>query len=51
MWTKHGFPTERVEKLMENDKAVSHQLYHTNPPFDHIPPQSAKSRIKTPAAQ
>jgi len=21
MWTKHGFPSERVDKLMENDKA------------------------------
>ena len=38
MWTKHGFPTERVEKLMENDRAVYHELFHTNPPFDHIPP-------------
>jgi putative transposase len=38
LWTKHGFPTERVDKLMENNKAVSHELAHTNPPFDHIPP-------------
>ena len=39
MWTKREFPTERVDKLMENDKSVSHELTHTNSPFDHIPPQ------------
>jgi hypothetical protein len=39
MWTKRGFPTERVDKLMENKRAVFHELTHTNPPFDHIPPQ------------
>ena len=27
MWTKHGFPAERVEKLMENDKARLPQTY------------------------
>jgi len=51
MWTKHGFPSERVDKLMENDKPVYHELTHTNPPFDHIPQQSIKRGIKTPAAQ
>jgi hypothetical protein len=51
MWIKRGFPTERVDKLMENDRAVSHELIHTNPPFAHIPPQYTKSNIKTPAAQ
>ena len=39
MWTKREFPTERVDKLMENDEAVSHELTHTNSPFDHTPPQ------------
>ena len=39
MWTKHEFPTERVNKLMENDKAVYHELNHTNSPFDHITSQ------------
>ncbi len=39
MWTKREFPTERVDKLMENDKTVSHELTHTNSPFEHIPPQ------------
>ena len=37
IWTKHGFPTERVDKLMGNCWAVFHELNHTNPPFDHIP--------------
>jgi hypothetical protein len=39
MWTTREFPTERVDKLMENDKAVSLELIHTNSPFDHILPQ------------
>ena len=51
MWTKRGFPTERVDKLMENKRAIFHELTHTNPPFDHIPPQSTNRNIKTPAAQ
>ena len=33
MWTKREFPTERVDKLMENDKAVSHELTHTCHPL------------------
>ena len=51
MWTKREFPTERMDKLMENDKAVYHEHNHTNSHLDHIPPQSTKSRFKTPAAQ
>ena len=33
MWTKCEFPTERVNKLMENDKAASHELIHTCHPL------------------
>ena len=51
MWTKREFPTERVDKLMENDKAVSHKLIHTNSPFAPIAPQKTNSRLKMPAAQ
>jgi len=43
MWTKHEFPTERMDKLVENDKAVSHKLIHTNSPFAPIAPQKTKS--------
>ncbi len=42
MWTKRGFPTERVDKLMENERTVFHEFPHANPPFDHIPPQQTK---------
>ena len=51
IWTKREFPTERVDKLMENDKAVSHKLIHTNSPFAHIAPQKTNSKLKMPAAQ
>ena len=51
MWTKREFPTERVDKLMENDKAVSHELTHTNSLFAPITPQKTNSRLKMPAAQ
>ena len=51
MGTKHEFPTERVDKLMENDKAVSHKLIHTNSPFALIAPQKTNSKLKMPAAQ
>jgi hypothetical protein len=46
MWTKREFPTERVDKLMENDKAVSHKLIHTNSPFVHIAPQKQIASLK-----
>ncbi len=51
MRTKREFPTERVDKLMENDKAVSHKLIHTNTPFALIAPQKTNSKLKMPAAQ
>jgi len=51
MWTKREFPSERVDKLMENCLGSYHELTHTNSPFDHIPPQQAHWNIKMPAAQ
>lgn len=51
MGTKHEFPTERMDKLMENDKAVSHKLIHTNSHFAPITPQKTNSWFKVPAAQ
>ena len=51
MGTKHEFPTERMDKLMENNKAVSHELTHTNSLFAPIAPQKTNSRLKMPAAQ
>jgi len=51
MWTKREFPSERMDKLMENDRAVYHKLTHTNSHFDHIPPQQKMGSFKMPAAQ
>ena len=51
MWTKREFPSERVDKLMENCLGSLPQLTHTNSPFDHIPPQQTLWNIKMPAAQ
>jgi hypothetical protein len=39
MWTKREFPTERVDKLMENCLGSLPRAYPHVSPFDHIPPQ------------